>query len=500
MSRLVAHCATPTRNLTLSGRQWSNGDVNDAALSERLRALPSVDEVLGHGEMPTDFRPFPRELVVEEVRLALDELRGDIRRGTGANGSIPSTKAELSGEIRSRVLERLARMAEPSLRRVINASGVILHTNLGRAPLSANALAAVRETGVGYSNLEYDLSEGRRGKRDVHAGARLERLLGAPAIVVNNNAAAVFLVLEELADGAEVIVSRGELIEIGDGFRIPDIMARGGARLREVGTTNRTRIDDYRDAVGEDTGALLRVHRSNFQIVGFTERPTLEELVELGHETGLPLVEDLGSGCIYDLSPHGFANEPRVSDSLRCGVDIVTFSGDKLLGGPQAGIIAGKPEWIDRIRRNPLFRALRVDKMTYAALDATLRDYQLQRWDEIPVLQMLRMSVDQIRGRAENLAEALGEMPAEIRLIEGESVPGGGATPEQTLPTIVVSIRPNSPASAESLQRRLRRGDPAVVGRCENDRLLVDLRTVSPSEDEDLLECLRVAFERDGVY
>ena len=485
--------------MTVSDQWWSNGDVSDTGLSERLRELPSVDEVLGHGDMPPEFRSFPRNLVVEEVRHALDELRGEIRRGTVANGSSPAAKAEFTGEVRDRVRRRLAQTAEPSLRRVINASGVILHTNLGRAPLSENALAAVRETAGGYSNLEYDLNEGRRGKRDVHAGARLERLLGAPAIVVNNNAAAVFLVLQEPADGAEVIVSRGELIEIGDGFRIPDIVARGGARLREVGTTNRTRIDDYRDAIGDDTRALLRVHRSNFQIVGFTERPTLDELVRLAGESGVPLVEDLGSGCVYDLAGHGLGQEPAVSESLRAGVDIVTFSGDKLLGGPQAGIIAGKREWIDRIRRNPLFRALRADKMTYAALDATLRDYQLERWDDIPVLRMLRMSLDEIRGRAEKLGRALNEMPGEIELVEGESVPGGGATPQQTLPTILVALRPSAPDSADALQRRLRLGRPALVVRCENERVLVDVRTVAPSEDGDLLQCLLRGLQRERV-
>ncbi len=489
--------ASATPDLTLSGRQWSNGDVSDSGLSEKLRELPSVDEVLGHGDMPLELRSFPRDLVVEEVRHALDGLRDEIRRGKAANGSSPAAKAEFTDEIRERARRRLAEMAEPSLRRVINASGVILHTNLGRAPLSENALAAVRETAGGYSNLEYDLQEGRRGKRDVHAGARLERLLGAPAIVVNNNAAAVFLVLEELADGAEVIVSRGELIEIGDGFRIPDIMTCGGARLREVGTTNRTRIADYRDAIGADTRALLRVHRSNFQIVGFTERPTLDELVALAGESGVPLVEDLGSGCVYDLAGHGLGPEPMISDSLGAGVDIVTFSGDKLLGGPQAGIIAGKREWIDRIRRNPLFRALRADKMTYAALDATLRDYQLERWDDIPVLRMVRMSLDEIRGRAEKPARALSEMPGEIELVEGESVPGGGATPQQTLPTILVAIRPSAPDSADALQRRLRQGSPAVVVRCENGRVLVDVRTVAPSEDAELLQCLLRGLQRE---
>lgn len=473
--------------------------MSDARLSEKLRELPSVDEVLGHGEATSNFQPFPRDLVVGEVRIAIAELRDDIRRGLTGNSVDLVTKVELNNEIRKRVSLRLDRIARPSLRPVINASGVILHTNLGRAPLSENALESVREVSGGYSNLEYDLVEGRRGRRDVHAGVWLERLLDVPAIVVNNNAAAIFLTLQELADGGEVIVSRGELIEIGDGFRIPDIMARGGAKLCEVGTTNRTRIADYQESTGDHTRALLRVHRSNFRIVGFTERPTIEELVALSREIDCPLVEDLGSGCVHDLLPYGFAKEPVVSDSLRAGVDIVTFSGDKLLGGPQAGIIAGKPEWIERIRRNPLFRAFRADKMTYAALDATLRDYQLERWDEIPVLRMLRMPIEEIRSRANKFALALEELSVGVELVEGESIPGGGATPEQTLPTILVCLQPVAGDSAEFLQRRLRHGDPPVVVRCENERVLIDLRTVSTSDDETVLGCLRSILKRDGT-
>ena len=444
--------------------------------------------------MPAALQPFPRALVVEAVRRAIDELRGGIRRGHEAKGTNPAGKAGWAEEVRRRVSRRLARVLEPSLRPVINVSGVILHTNLGRAPLSENALAAVREVAGKYSNLEYDLAAGRRGKRDVHAGTRLERLLNAPAIVVNNNAAAVFLVLQELAAGGEAIVSRGELIEIGDGFRIPDIMTRGGVRLREVGTTNRTCIDDYRGAVGEHTRVFLRVHRSNFHIVGFTERPALEELAALSQEAGRPLVEDLGSGCLYDLPPHGGGKEPSVSDSLRAGVDIVTFSGDKLLGGPQAGIIAGKPQWVDRIRRSPLFRALRADKMTYAALEATLRDYELERWDEIPVLRMLGTPLEEIRGRAEKMAAALKELPGEIELLEGESVPGGGSAPDQKLATVLVGLRPRSGDSAASLERRLRLGEPAVIARCEKDRVLIDLRTAPASEDETLIRRLLMSW------
>jgi L-seryl-tRNA(Ser) seleniumtransferase len=465
--------------------------VSKTRLFESLRELPSVDEVLGQRTILPGFQSFPRDLVVEEIRCVISELRDDIQKGIAGKEGYPISKTELNEEIRSRVLLRLACTEKPSVRRVINASGVILHTNLGRAPLSENALASVHEVGGGYCNLEYDLTDGRRGKRDIHAGTRLEKLLGVPAIVVNNNAAAIFLALQELAHGGEAIVSRGELVEIGDGFRIPDIMARGGARLREVGATNRTSIADYRGAVNKHTGALLRVHRSNFQIVGFTERPELDELVALSREIDRPLVEDLGSGCIYDLSPHGFKNEPVVIDSLRAGVDIVTFSGDKLLGGPQAGIIAGKSKWIKRIRENPLFRALRADKMAYAALDATLRDYQMQRWDEIPVLRMLRMPIEEIQSRAHGLAAMLEGLPAEVDLAEGQSLPGGGATPEQTLPTTLVRLQPQAGGSADSLQRRLRLNDPPIVVRCEDDRILIDLRTVLPGEDATISDSLR---------
>ena len=296
-----------------------------------------MDQLLGRPRVEALLRFHPRDLVVAEIRAVLEETRSAIASGAWARGVRPNEAEAVTGLVEGQVVERLGRLQEPSLRKVINATGVILHTNLGRAPLSENVLEAIRRTAGGYTNLEYDLSSGRRGKRDIHAGGLLERLLGAPAIVVNNNAAAVFLVLNELASDGEVLVSRGELIEIGDGFRIPDIMARSGAKLHEVGTTNRTHIDDYRNAVTEQARLLLRVHRSNFRMVGFTSRPSLEELVDLGRETGLPVVEDLGSGCLYDFTKAGFEEEPQVAASLRAGVDLATFSGDKLLGGPQAG-------------------------------------------------------------------------------------------------------------------------------------------------------------------
>jgi L-seryl-tRNA(Ser) seleniumtransferase len=410
---------------------------------------------------------FPRAVVIAEIRCALDRARREIL--AGRNGSF---------NIEAAVADALAALAEPSLRRVINATGVVLHTNLGRAPLPKI------HTLAGYSNLEYDLGAGHRGKRDVHAGALLERMLGAAAIAVNNNAAAILLALNELAPGGEVLVSRGELIEIGDGFRIPEIMARSGALLAEVGTTNRTRIDDYRAAITSRTRLLLRVHPSNFRITGFTERPSLRELTALGRERNLPVYEDLGSGCVADLRPFGI-EEPLVSESLEAGIDLVSFSGDKLLGGPQAGILAGKPEIVARLRRNPLFRALRLDKMIYQALETTLRNLLLERWDEIPTLAMIRQPAEAVRARAERLLTRVPGLSAHI--IDGQSVIGGGSTPDQSIATWLIAV---SCANAAEAERQLRASSPPVIARIENDRLLLDLRTVFPCEDDELAAAL----------
>ncbi len=348
---------------------------------KQLRELPAVYEVLDRLSPAT--ARFPRNLVVAETRRVLDECRAELLAGNACDTPVEQ-----------RVERALEALAAPSLRPAINATGVVLHTNLGRAPLGAISPPP------GYSNLEYDLASGRRGKRDAHTGPLLERLLGAPGIAVNNNAAAVFLAIAELADGGEAIVSRGELIEIGDGFRIPDIMARSGAVIREVGTTNRTRIEDYRAAISERTRLILRVHPSNFRIEGFTARPELAELVALGREFALPVYEDLGSGCLADLRPFGI-DEPLVSESLAAGVDLVSFSGDKLLGGPQAGILAGRPDLVARLRENPLFRALRLDKTICYALEQTLRAILLERWEDVPALAMIRRSPAEIRGRCE---------------------------------------------------------------------------------------------------
>jgi L-seryl-tRNA(Ser) seleniumtransferase len=413
--------------------------------------------------MPAALARFPRALVVAEIRRALEAERQSIRCG----------QARPDRSLISRVESALAELERPSLRCVINATGVILHTNLGRAPLGSSMVAS------GYSNLEYDLDSGKRGKRDVHARDLIERLTGAPGIVVNNNAAAVFLALHELAAGGEVVVSRGELIEIGDGFRIPEIMERSGAVLREVGTTNRTHIGDYRSAINERTRLLLRVHPSNFRISGFTSQPELRELTALGRERGIPVYEDLGSGCMVDLRPFGI-DEPLVAESLAAGADLVSFSGDKLLGGPQAGILAGNPEIVARLRRNPLFRALRVDKLTYQALGATLRNVLLERWDEIPAVSMIRQTAEEIHERAEGLLKRFPDVRA--RILPGKSVIGGGSTPDQSLDTWLISPDSDSMQS----ERRLRSGDPPVVARIENDRLVVDLRTVLPEQEGDL--------------
>ncbi|MBI5083734.1 MAG: L-seryl-tRNA(Sec) selenium transferase [Acidobacteria bacterium] len=438
---------------------------------DQFRLLPSVDELAS-----SIAGGFPREVVVDLCRDALDEIRGLIRAGS----AILPDPASL-------VHQRLAALGRSSLIRVINATGVILHTNLGRAPLAAFQPPA------GYCNLEYDLATGKRGKRDNHTSALLQQLLGAPAILVNNGAAAVFLALNELAGGGEAIISRGELIEIGDGFRIPDIMSRSGAALVEVGATNRTRIEDYRNAITLKTRLLMRVHPSNFRIQGFTGRPTLEELAGLGRQRGIPLYEDLGSGCLADLSPFGIV-EPTIAQSLKAGVDLISFSGDKLLGGPQAGILTGKPEIIHRLRRNPLFRALRLDKLVIAAMESTLRLLLARNWDAVPVHRMLRQHADDLRVRVDRLVQSLpppeassGALAMDIRIEEGRSLLGGGSTPEQTLPTWLVSIG----GDAAAMEKQLRLADPPIIARIEDGRLLLDLRTVEPGDDPLVTAALR---------
>jgi L-seryl-tRNA(Ser) seleniumtransferase len=401
----------------------------------------------------------PHELTVEAARVVLERAREEIRAG-----GEPEPLVEA-------VLEEISRARRPSLRRVLNATGVLVHTNLGRAPLAASALARVAEVGGGYSNLEYDLERGERGSRQDHLAALLRRLTGAEAaLVVNNNAAAVLLALAALAEGREVVVSRGELIEIGDGFRIPDVLARSGARLVEVGTTNRTRAADYERAIGSDTALLLRVHQSNFRVVGFTERPGLEELAAIAKRADLPLVDDLGSGALTALG-----DEPTAAESLRAGADLVCFSGDKLLGGPQAGVVVGGVELVERLRRHPLQRALRADKLTLAALEGTLTlALDPATRDEVPVLRMLHEPVDRVRARAERLAGLVGgEVEETVARV------GGGALPLAELPSAACAV-------AEKLAEPLRLGEPAVIGIVRDGRLLLDCRALTDAEIDEV--------------
>jgi L-seryl-tRNA(Ser) seleniumtransferase len=455
------------------------------------RLLPSVDQGLQRPDVQALVEAHGRPAVVKALRSALDALRS--RAAASATGLEAAVEA-----LGRDVAERLEAARRPSLRRVVNATGVVVHTNLGRAPLSPDAAARVAEIAASYSNLEYDLDRGARGDREAHAESRLRDLLGVEAtVVVNNCAAAVLLAVNTLAEGREVLVSRGELVEIGGSFRIPDVLGKGGARLREVGTTNRTRLADFRAALCPETGMILKVHQSNFRIVGFTEEPSMEELAGLAREAAIPLVEDQGSGLVEAL-PEGLATEATVVQALGGGAEIVTFSGDKLLGGPQAGLVAGRRDLVERMRKNPLYRALRVDKMTLAALDATLVEHESGRAAAtVPVLRMIQAPLAEVRARAEAFARELAALAPALRpaLVDGESAVGGGAAPTVGVPTVTVVLEPG-PAGADALARALRAGSPPVVVRVAVDRLVVDLRTVRPDEEPTLLAAL-VAAVRD---
>jgi L-seryl-tRNA(Ser) seleniumtransferase len=479
--------------------------MKSAAKSDLFRELPSVDELIRVPAIAALASSHGTAALTAAARSALARVREEVASGL-LDG--PALRLALDG-IGNAVEEHLRKALGHSLRPVINATGVILHTNLGRAPLAEAALAHIHETAGRFSNLEFDIEAGERGKRDIHVDRLFRSLLGSggasldasaglrpgetaeaavptradvSTIVVNNNAAAVLLALNTLAEGGEVIVSRGELVEIGGSFRIPDVMAKSGATLREVGTTNRTRVTDYEKAINERTRLLLRVHRSNFEITGFTEQASTAELVAVARERGLPLMEDLGSGALVDLQNFGITGEPSVLDSLCAGVDIVAYSGDKLLGGPQAGLISGRADLVVRMRGNSLFRALRVDKLTYAALEATLLAYVKRDHDSIPTLKMMRLTKEEIGKRAEALAAQVRLSRLNIEVIDGESVIGGGAAPSSVLPTRLLAVSCDG-LSADELAARLRASDPPIIARVEQGRVLLDLRTVLADQD-----------------
>ena len=456
---------------------------------DELRNLPSVDVLLQAPAAQELVRSYGRALTIEAVRASLADARREILDGQ----SCPPEQVLLD-----RSAQQVASLARPTLRPAINATGVVIHTNLGRAPLCPAALEAMMAVGQGYSNLEYDLHAGKRGSRYVHAEDLLCRLTGAQgALVVNNNAAAVLLTLSALAQGREVVISRGQLVEIGGGFRIPDVMRQSGARLVEVGATNRTHLQDYEQAIGPQTAMLMLAHQSNFRITGFSTQVSAEELVKLGHDRGLLIYEDLGSGTLLDTEKHGFSHEPTVQEVVATGMDLVSFSGDKLLGAPQAGIVVGKAELIAQLRRFALTRALRVDKTTLAGLQATLLHYLKGDAEQsVPVWRMLAVPWDELDRRAQRWARKLRASGVDARVLDGRSAAGGGSLPGETVPTRLVTIATDSP---DALVARLRAHEPAVIARIENDLLCLDPRTVLPAQEKTLLSAILACSGANSV-
>jgi L-seryl-tRNA(Ser) seleniumtransferase len=465
-------------------------------MSERqalLRQLPSIDRLLGSTSLLALAASCPHVLLREAAQMAVAE----VRRGLlDQSADPPDCSLET---VAARAAELARRSARPSLRRVINVTGTLLHTNLGRAPLCEAALQAINEVSRGYSNLEYDLEAGMRGKRFTHVEQLICRLTGAEAAhVVNNNAGAVLLALAALAGGKKALVSRGELIEIGGSFRIPDIMAAGGTRMVEVGTTNKTHLDDYRRAIDSDTGLILKVHTSNYRIIGFTEAVTGAELADLAHAYQLPVLEDLGSGLLLDLTAFGLPREPTVRETLAHGIDLVTFSGDKLLGGPQAGLIVGRRELVERLRKHPMARALRIDKMTLAALEATLQLYldPERAFEQLPTLRMISTPPATLRQRCEHLLprlnQAIGDL-AELAIVESTATVGGGALPLAEMPGWVIACRPFR-LSLNKLTQKLRQAAAPVIGRVQDDQWLIDPRTLAEQEETLLLQTLKDAL------
>jgi len=444
-----------------------------------LRNLPSVEQILQTEAAAYLIARFGRPLTLDAIRFVLDDIRARFQSGQ-------ITALPLTDLILAQTESQLTAWTKQTLLPVINTSGVILHTNLGRAPLSDAAIRAMDSVSRGYSTLEFDLESGKRGSRLIHAESLLQKLTGAEAaLVVNNCASAVLLILSALANKKRVIISRSQLVEIGGGFRVPDVMKQSGAKLVEVGTTNKVRLADYRSAAEEPTALIMRVHRSNFKLVGFTEEPELKDIVAAAHAAGVPVVDDLGSGALYDTEKFGIAHEPTVQESMQAGADIICFSGDKLLGGPQAGIIIGKADLIAKIKKHPLARAVRADKACLAGLSATLLHYLKDEAErEVPILKMMSLTLKQVKGRAEAWAAELGQG----QVVEGESTMGGGSLPGESMPTFLLSLHVKS---AEKFLRALRRNNPPIIARTENDKVLLDPRTVLPEQEGALIVGLK---------
>jgi L-seryl-tRNA(Ser) seleniumtransferase len=451
--------------------------------NEWFQKIPAVDRLLNTQSLRRLLPHYPRPLVLKAVRQVLEEIRREIQSGNGLQD--PSSVG--LEKVSERIGETLESLNRHSLKRVINATGIVIHTNLGRSPLAESVIQRFRPLAEGYSNLEFDLYQGQRGSRYIHVEAILKEITGAEAaMVVNNNAAAVLLTLDTLAKGREVIVSRGQLVEIGGSFRVPDVMQRSGSKMVEVGTTNKTHPADYEGAIGPDTAMLLRVHQSNFQIVGFSEEVDTSTLVNLGRKYGIPIMEDLGSGCFVDFSKYGLLKEPTVQEVVSQGVDVVTFSGDKMLGGPQAGIILGRKDLIDAIRSNQLTRALRIDKLTLLALEETLRIYRDEEaaLREIPTLRMILQPHRSLKVKARRLLRLIGAVDQTnfaFGLAAGDSKVGGGALPLLSMPTALLALSPGK-LSAHSIESRLRANDPPIIARVEKERVLLDVRTIRDKE------------------
>ncbi|HYA27142.1 MAG TPA: L-seryl-tRNA(Sec) selenium transferase [Thermodesulfovibrionales bacterium] len=457
---------------------------------ELLSRLPSVDEVLKSEQGIRWLKTYPRKYVLTAVREEIDFRRKEVLEGTTTDVFLESIVSDIALKI--------TRLSTLSLRAVINATGIVIHTNLGRSVLSENIMDNVRKIAMGYSNLEYDLDLGKRGKRYAHIKRLLREVTGAEdGFAVNNNAAAVLLCLSTFAKGREVIVSRGELVEIGGSFRVPDVMAQSGALLREVGTTNKTHMRDYENAVGEATALLLKVHQSNYRITGFTEDVPMERIVALGHERGIPVMYDMGSGCLIDLKPYGIHSEPTVQEVVRSGADLVTFSGDKLLGGPQAGLIVGKKKFVEKLQGNPLARAVRIDKLTLAALEATLMEYADKEKVKvrIPTVKMLLEDPEKIRARAKKIALLLSRdiKDAAIGVVKDMSKAGGGSLPGVDFPTFTIEIK-SEKISANDLEERLRTGEPPVIARIKGDSLILDARTINSEEVLTVVRAVKAAL------